>query len=83
MTLKPKQTVEEAFIEEALFARLTSALETHIFSKGNRVDEWPADEAAAYRDNGGFMEGRAAVQELRIQKVATELLPLVKQSQGE
>lgn len=36
--------------------------------KGNYVDEWPADEAAAYRDNGRFTRGNAAVQELRVAK---------------
>lgn len=36
--------------------------------KGNHVDEWPDDEAAAYRDNGRFTRGNAAVQELRVAK---------------
>lgn len=39
-----------------------------IRDKGNHVDEWPDDEAAAYRDNGRFTRGNAAVQELRVAK---------------
>jgi len=34
---------------------------------------WPADEAAAYRDNGGFLEGREAMRQVRMAKAAAAI----------
>lgn len=41
--------------------------------RGERVYEWPADEAAAYRDNGGFQAGRDAVHQVRMAKAAAAI----------
>lgn len=38
--------------------------------RGERVPDWPADEAAAYRKHGGFQAGRDAVLEVRMAKAA-------------
>ncbi|GAA4034331.1 hypothetical protein GCM10023063_17890 [Arthrobacter methylotrophus] len=37
------------------------------------IRQWPADEAAAYRDNGGFREGAAAVQQVKMSKAAAAI----------
>lgn len=36
----------------------------------SHVGEWDDDESSAYRDNGGFLEGRKAVQAVRAHKLA-------------
>jgi hypothetical protein len=52
---------------------MNEVLAESLYDRGNRVPEWPADEAAAYRDNGRFMAGTAAVEALRFQKAADAL----------
>lgn len=42
----------------------------------DRVYEWHPDEAAAYRDNGGFTEGRIAAEKVRAARVAEALIAL-------
>jgi hypothetical protein len=41
--------------------------------RGERVPEWPKDEAAAYRKHGGFQEGRSAVHRVRMAKAAAAI----------
>jgi hypothetical protein len=41
--------------------------------RGERVPDWPADEAAAYRKHGGFREGREAVHKVRMSKAAAAI----------
>lgn len=41
--------------------------------RGLVIQDWPADEAAAYRDNGGFREGVEAVRQVRIAKAAAAI----------
>lgn len=43
------------------------------FDRGNDVNEWPDDEAAAYRDNGGFGNGREAAEDVRLGKLTSAL----------
>ncbi|MHA7210829.1 hypothetical protein [Arthrobacter sp. MDT1-65] len=51
-----------------------AALKESMFDRGIRVYEWPDDEAAAYRDNGGFSEGTEAAEEIRFTKAAKAVL---------
>lgn len=53
-------------IRAELIAPLTEILR----DRGERVPDWPADEAAAYRDQGGFQAGRDAVRQVRMAKAA-------------
>lgn len=62
-------------------AALTAVITELVRDKGNVVYEWPDDEAAAYRDSGGFAEGRAAVQKLRVDKGVAAVLALVQPAQ--
>jgi hypothetical protein len=52
---------------------MNEVLASSLYDRGHYVHEWPADEAAAYRDNGRFMTGGAAVDALRFQKAADAL----------
>ncbi len=63
-TLYCSTPVDEAANASGLEAEIIA-----IFNRGNRVDEWPEDESSAYRDNGGFSEGRAAVDRVRARKI--------------
>lgn len=77
MATEPNRSAEEF---NAIFSQaLESSLQEHFLGKGDRVYEWPNDEAAAYRNNGGFAEGNAAVLKVRSQKVARDLLPLIEE----
>jgi hypothetical protein len=66
MTSMPKKTKTPEPIRPELIGPLTEILR----DRGERIPDWPADEAAAYRDNGGFQAGRDAVHEVRMAKAA-------------
>jgi hypothetical protein len=53
----PKKIKTPAPVRPELIEPLTEILR----DRGLDVRLWPADEAAAYRDNGGFQEGRDGV----------------------
>ncbi|MET4144124.1 hypothetical protein [Arthrobacter sp. UYCo732] len=65
----PKETKKLAPIRPELIEPLTEILR----DRGERIPDWPADEAAAYRKNGGFREGRDAVHEVRMAKTAAAI----------
>lgn len=65
--------LEEEAAAAAPLARLMEEILTEFEDRGNRVSDWPADEAAAYRDNLGFQEGRDAVRKLRAAKAAARI----------
>ena len=69
MGIMPKKTKKPAPIRPELIAPLTEILH----DRGERVPDWPADEAAAYRKNGGFQEGRDAVHQVRMAKGAAAI----------
>ena len=52
---------------------MAAVLSEHLYDRGNDVRAWPDDEAAAYRDNGGFQEGRDAMRAIMFQKTADAL----------
>jgi hypothetical protein len=64
----------ESPIRPELVSALTEILREH----GNVVDVWPADEAAAYRDNGGFQAGLEAVMTIRFAKAAASLDVIIR-----
>ena len=68
MGAMPKKN-KPAPIRPELIAPLTEILR----DRGERIPDWPADEAAAYRDNGGFQAGRDAVQQVRMAKAAAAI----------
>ena len=65
----PKKTKAPNPIRPELIEPLTGILR----DRGLDVRLWPADEAAAYRDNGGFQEGRDAVTRVRMAKGAAAI----------
>lgn len=65
----PKKTKALPPVGPELVGPLTAIL----LDRGPEISRWPADEAAAYRDNGRFLEGREAVQRLRIAKAAAAI----------
>jgi hypothetical protein len=69
MTAMPKKTKMPAPIRPELIEPLTEILR----DRGLRVTDWPADEAAAYRDHGGFQKGRDAMQAVRMAKGAAAI----------
>ncbi|WP_422759011.1 hypothetical protein [Paenarthrobacter sp. C1] len=69
MTGMPKKTTPPAPPRPELVEPLTELLR----DRGLVIQDWPADEAAAYRDNGGFMDGRDAVRQLRMTKAAAAI----------
>lgn len=69
MTAMPRKTKTPAPIRPELVAPLTEILR----DRGERVPDWPADEAAAYRKHGGFQEGRDAVHQVRMAKAASTI----------
>lgn len=66
MMTMPKKTKTQVPIRPELIEILTEILR----DRGLRVADWPADEAAAYHEHGGFMEGRDAVQQVRMSTAA-------------
>ncbi|QOT19681.1 hypothetical protein HMI59_21530 (plasmid) [Paenarthrobacter sp. YJN-5] len=69
MTAMPKKTRPPAPIRPELIEPLTELLR----DRSPVIQDWPADEAGAYRDIGGFVEGRNAVQKLRMAKAAAAI----------
>lgn len=65
----PKKTRTPKPIRPELIAPLTEILR----DRGERIPDWPADEAAAYRNNSGFQEGRDAVHQVRMAKGAAAI----------
>lgn len=65
----PKKTKALPPVRPELVGPLTAIL----LDRGPEISRWPADEAAAYRDNGRFLEGRNAVQQLRVAKAAAAI----------
>jgi hypothetical protein len=68
MTIMPKKK-QPAPIRPELVAPLTEILR----DRGERIPDWPADEAAAYRKNGRFQAGRDAVHQVRMAKAAAAI----------
>ena len=69
MTFMPKKTKKPAPVRPELIEPLTEILR----DRGVDIRLWPADEAAAYRDNGRFQEGRNAVDQVRMSKAAAAI----------
>lgn len=65
----PKKTKSPELIRPELIEILTEILR----DRGLSVADWPADEAAAYRDAGGFQEGVGAVRQVRMAKAAAAI----------
>ena len=65
----PKKTKALPPVRPELVEPLTEILR----DRGLEISGWPADEAAAYRDNGRFLEGRNAVLQLRVAKAAAAI----------
>lgn len=65
----PKKTTTPEPIRPELIEILAEVLR----DRGLSVTDWPADEAAAYRDAGGFMEGVHAVHQVRMSKAAAAI----------
>ncbi|WP_230854576.1 hypothetical protein [Arthrobacter terrae] len=70
----PKKKKTPAPVRAELLAPLTEIVR----DRGLDVRHWPADEAAAYRDNGGFLEGREAVNQVRIAKAAAAIEEVIR-----
>lgn len=71
----PKKKPAPAPIRPELIAPLTEILSY----RGQIISDWPADEAAAYRDGGPtFREGRAAVHQARIAKAAAAIDEIIR-----
>ncbi len=68
MKAMPKKN-QPAPVRAELIAPLTEILR----DRGERVPDWPADEAAAYRKNGGFQAGRDAVHQVKMSKAAATI----------
>ena len=49
---------------------IQQALQESLYDRGDVVPLWPEDEAAAYRDNGGWFEGTTAAEQIRFAKAA-------------
>lgn len=58
---------------EPIRPELIEPLTEILRDRGERIPDWPADEAAAYRDNGGFQAGRDAVRQVRMEKAAAAI----------
>jgi dihydrofolate reductase len=69
MKTMPKKTKTPKPIRPELIAPLTEILR----DQGLDVRQWPADEAAAYRDNGRFREGHDAAQKVKMAKAAAAI----------
>lgn len=65
----PKKTKTPGLVRPELIPILAEILS----ERGLEVSLWPADEAAAYRDSGGFMAGREAIRQVRLAKAAAEI----------
>lgn len=56
------------------------ALQESLYDRGNVVPLWPEDEAAAYRNNGGWLEGTAAAEQIRFAKAAQAVIDALQPS---
>lgn len=65
----PKKTKALPPVLPELVEPLTEILR----DRGLEISGWPADEAAAYRDNGRFQEGQEAVRQVRMAKAAAAI----------
>lgn len=65
----PKKTKTPEPIRPELIEILTEALR----DRGLIIADWPADEATAYRDAGGFQEGVDAIHQTRMSKAAAAI----------
>lgn len=63
--------------------RLACVLRASLYDRGNYVRDWPDDEAAAYRDNGGFSEGREAADRIRFLKASEAVLNFLRSVETE
>lgn len=71
---------EEPEADSELSERIDQVMEeilTELGQRGDRVYEWPDDEAAAYRDNNGFQPGRDAVNKIRAAKAAARIKEVI------
>jgi hypothetical protein len=59
--------------QEPIRPELIEPLTEILRDRGHNIRDWPADEAAAYRDNGGFREGTDAVKVVRMTKAAAAI----------
>lgn len=64
----------ESRVESVIQIILKSGYTLEDADNPNDVREWAADEAKAYRDNGGFSEGREAVYLVRARKIAEQMV---------
>lgn len=69
MGTMPKKTKTPAPIRPELIEPLTEILR----DRGVSIQGWPADEAEAYRENGGFLEGLEAIRQVRMAKAAAAI----------
>ncbi|MFJ5696159.1 hypothetical protein ACIP9X_20260 [Arthrobacter sp. NPDC093125] len=60
-------------IQKPIRPELLEILTEILRGRGLMIADWPADEAAAYRDAGGFMEGVDAVHQIRMAKAAAAI----------
>lgn len=69
MPVMPEKTKATPPVRPELVEALTEILR----DRGLVIQDWPADEAAAYRENGGFQEGAEAVRRVRMSKAAAAI----------
>ena len=69
MPVMPKKTKALPHVRPELVEALTEILR----DRGLVIQDWPADEVAAYRENGGFQEGAEAVRRVRMSKAAAAI----------
>ena len=60
-------------MSNAEHAEVTAILLTSLYERGNRIPDWPADEAAAYRVHR-FLQGDEDARAIRMSKAATAVL---------
>lgn len=58
---------------ELVRLELIKILSDVLDDRGLNITDWPADEAAAYQDNGGFLEGQTAIRQVRAAKAAAAI----------
>lgn len=63
--------------------QLMNEILTDLDGRGNHVEDWPADEAKAYRKHGGFQAGNDAVQAIRVKKAAARVQEVVDAAEKE
>lgn len=64
--------------DDKFYDTLVATMHDILQDRGNVVYLWPDDEAEAYRDAGGFSEGREAVTAIRARKAADMVMELLK-----